>query len=90
VGVLTKLRTRVRVGKRGVIVIPKNIREKLGIVEGMFLELSVEDNKIILETRDLWNELRMRGRKLNLNVDIDKAEEELDEDEKEWLKRLKL
>jgi AbrB family looped-hinge helix DNA binding protein len=26
---------RVRVGKRGVIVIPKDVRERLGIVEGM-------------------------------------------------------
>ena len=35
-------RSRVRVGKRGVIVIPKGIRERLGISEGTVLELSVE------------------------------------------------
>ena len=37
------LRSRVRVGKRGVIVIPKEVREKLGIVEGMVLELNLEE-----------------------------------------------
>ncbi len=77
---------RVRVGKRGVIVIPKSIRERLGIREGMFLDLSVEDDKIILRIHDLWSELRRRGRRLN--VDIDEAEKEVDEDEELWLRRL--
>ena len=71
-------RYRVRIGSRGVIVIPKDIRDRLGIIEGMFLELSVEDDKIILSARDLWSELRKRGKQLK--VDIDKAERELDED----------
>ncbi len=84
---LAILRSRVRVGRRGVIVIPKDIREKLGIVEGMFLELSVEGDRIVLKTRDLWSELRMRGRRLK--VDIDEAERELDEDEEHWMERLK-
>ncbi len=78
---------RVRVGKRGVIVIPKSIREKLGIEEGMFLELEVEDDKIILKVRDLWSELRERGKKLR--VDLEEAEREVIEDEELWLKRLK-
>ncbi len=77
---------RVRVGKRGVIVIPKDVRERLGIVEGMTLELSVEGDKIILRVRDLWSELRRRGRKLKVN--LDEAERELDEAEEEWLERL--
>jgi AbrB family looped-hinge helix DNA binding protein len=85
---LATSRLKVRVGKRGTIVIPKAIRERLGIVEGMLLELYVENDKIILKARDLWSELRMRGRRLK--VDIDKAERELDEDEKAWMKRLKL
>ncbi|MEB3778932.1 MAG: AbrB/MazE/SpoVT family DNA-binding domain-containing protein [Desulfurococcales archaeon] len=76
---------RVRVGRRGVIVIPKEVRERLGIEEGMVLELSVEEGKIVLRTRDLWSELRERGRKLK--VDVDEAERELDEDEESWLKR---
>ena len=83
---LTVFRTRLRVGKRGVIVIPKDVRERLGIVEGDVLELSVEDNKMIIEARDLWGKLRERGRKLRMN--IDKAERELDEDEERWVERL--
>ncbi len=75
------LRSRVRVGKRGVIVIPKEVREKLGIVEGMVLELSLEGDRIVLKTRDLWSELRERGRKLK--VSVDEAEKELDRDEEE-------
>lgn len=52
----------------------------------MTLEPSVEGDKIILKVRDLWSELRRRGRKLN--VDLDEAERELDEDEEEWPGRL--
>lgn len=77
---------RVRVGKRGVIVIPIEVREKLGIKEGMVLELSVEKDIIVIKTRDLWSELRERGKRLK--VDIDKAEREIDEDEVEWLERI--
>ena len=81
------LRSRVRVGRRGVIVIPKDVRERLGIAEGMVLELSVEGDRIILKARDLWDELRERGRRLK--VDVDEAEGELDEDEEHWMGRLK-
>ena len=63
------LRSRVRVGKRGVIVIPKEVREKLGIVEGMILELNLEDDRIVLKTRDLWSELRKRGKRLKVSID---------------------
>jgi len=77
---------RIRVGKRGVIVIPKEVREKLGIKEGMVLELSVEKDRIVIKTRDLWSELRERGKRLK--VDIDRAEREIDEDEAEWLGRI--
>ncbi len=77
---------RVRVGKRGVIVIPKEVREKLGIKEGMLLELSVEKDRIVIKTRDLWSEFRERGKRLK--VDIDRAEREIDEDEVEWLGRI--
>ncbi|BES82683.1 hypothetical protein PABY_22500 [Pyrodictium abyssi] len=83
---LTGLRTKVRVGRRGVIVIPKGIRERLGIVEGMVLELSVEGDRIVLRAKDLWSELRERGKRLRVN--IDEAEKELDEDEERWVERL--
>ena len=81
------LRARIRVGKRGVIVIPKNVREKLGIVEGTILELSVRGGEITMRAKDLWGELRERGRKLR--VDVEEAERELDEDEGLWAGRLK-
>jgi len=77
---------RVRVGKHGVIVIPKEVREKLGIKEGMVLELSVEKDRIVIKTRDLWSELRECGKRLK--VDIDRAEREIDKDEAEWLERI--
>ena len=77
---------RVRVGKRGVIVIPKTVRDKLGIEEGMILSLRIEDNRIIIETSDLWTELRRRGRRLKVHVD--KVMEELDEADAEWSGRL--
>ena len=80
-------RSRVRVGKRGVIVIPKGIRERLGISEGTVLELSVEGDKLVLRARDLWGELRERSQRLE--VDLDEAERELDEAEKRWIERLK-
>ena len=79
---------RIRVGRRGVIVIPKDIREKLGIEEGMTLDLEVDNDKIIIHVRDLWSELRERGRKMK--VDLEEAEREVVEDEEAWLKRLKL
>ena len=77
---------RIRVGKRGVIVIPKDIRERLGIEEGMVLELSVKGDVLVLRVRDLWSELRERGKKLK--VDLEEAEREVDEDEELWLRRL--
>jgi len=83
---MAKLRYRVRIGKRGTIVIPKNVRKKLGITEGMSLELSVEGDRIILKTEDLWIKLRERGKKLKVNVD--EAERELDEADESWTKRL--
>jgi AbrB family looped-hinge helix DNA binding protein len=38
---INKVFMKIRVGKRGTIVIPKSIREKLGIEEGAVLELEV-------------------------------------------------
>ena len=76
---MSRRHSRVRIGKRGVIVIPREICEELGLREGMVLDLEVEKNKniIILKIKDLWGELRARGRKLR--TDLDAAEKELDE-----------
>lgn len=61
------------------IVIPKEIRKKLSIKEGSVLEPSVECDRIIIRTTDLWSELRRRGKKMRL--DVDEAEVELDKAE---------
>jgi len=74
---------KVRVGKRGVVVIPKSVRERLGIREGMILELEVAGEALVLRARDLWAELRRRGS--GAKVDVDAFERELDEAGEEWL-----
>jgi AbrB family looped-hinge helix DNA binding protein len=45
------------VRKRGVIVIPKTIREELGIEEGDMLRVSLEEDKIILSKESFWEKL---------------------------------
>ncbi|RSN68233.1 AbrB/MazE/SpoVT family DNA-binding domain-containing protein [Candidatus Korarchaeum cryptofilum] len=42
------------------MVIPKRIRERLGIEEGT-VELEVVEGALMLRVRDLWTELRRRG-----------------------------
>ncbi|MCR6624170.1 MAG: AbrB/MazE/SpoVT family DNA-binding domain-containing protein [archaeon YNP-LCB-024-027] len=79
---------KIRVGKRGTIVIPKSIREKLGIEEGAVLELEVVEGGLLLKVVDLWQELRKRGR--NVEFDVNAFERELDEAEENWLKRRKI
>jgi len=76
---------KVRVGKRGTIVIPKRVRERLGIEEGTVLELEVAEGTLTLKVRDLWTELRRRCR--GVKFDIDAFERELDEAEEGWLRR---
>ena len=76
---------KVRMGKRGVIVVPKIVRERLGLKEGMVLELEVKGDELVLRARDLWAELRTRGEGTKFDVDI--FERELDEAEDKWLER---
>jgi AbrB family looped-hinge helix DNA binding protein len=70
---------KVRMGKRGVIVVPKIVRERLGLKEGMVLDLEVKGDELVLRARDLWSELRARGEGPKFDVDI--FERELDENE---------
>ena len=42
-------RYRAKVYKKGIIVIPKEVREKLGIKEGDIIELVVDNDKITLK-----------------------------------------
>ena len=39
----------VRVDRKGRLVIPKKLREKLGIAEGGYVELSAEKDKIVIK-----------------------------------------
>jgi AbrB family looped-hinge helix DNA binding protein len=43
----------VRVHKKGIVVLPKSVRERAGIEEGMLLEVSVEGKSIVLKPLDL-------------------------------------
>ncbi|MCC5997569.1 MAG: AbrB/MazE/SpoVT family DNA-binding domain-containing protein [Thermofilum sp.] len=66
----------IKVHKRGIIAIPKRIREMLSIDEGTLLELRVENGKILLEPIDLWQkEWRC------CQGSAEEAEEELDGEE---------
>ena len=58
---------KVRVGRGGAIVIPRRIRERLGIEEGT-VELEVVEGALMLRVRDLWTELRRKGRNLKFDV----------------------
>jgi AbrB family looped-hinge helix DNA binding protein len=66
------------VRKRGVVVIPKSIREALGIGEGDVLRVSVEEGKIILSKESFWEKLFDSAKGL---YSPDEAELELDEGE---------
>lgn len=63
------------VRKRGVIVIPKTIREELGIEEGDMLRVSVKEGKIILNKESFWEKLFNTAKGL---YNPDEAELELD------------
>ncbi|MFB6088524.1 MAG: AbrB/MazE/SpoVT family DNA-binding domain-containing protein [Candidatus Aenigmatarchaeota archaeon] len=51
---------KIKVGKKGRILIPKEIREKTGIRPGEELEITVEDGRIIvkLDTKKFRRELK--------------------------------
>ncbi len=77
----------VKVHRKGIIVLPKGIREKVGIREGMLLKVTIEDDKIVLKPLDLWNAVWGCGKGKG---SAEEAEEELDrEEEKFWERRLK-
>ncbi len=75
------MRLTVKVGRKGIIVLPKAVREKLGIVEGSILELEVKGQEIILRPLDLWE--RVWG---CCQGSAEEAERELDKEEVDWWK----
>ena len=76
---------KVRVGSRGTIVIPKEIRDKSGIVKGDVLEISLREKAIVLVKDTKWEKFHGCAEGL---ITAEKVEKELDEDEKAWQKRL--
>ena len=44
----------IKVYKKGIIALPRNIRERLKIEEGALLEVYVEDGKLVLKPLNLW------------------------------------
>jgi AbrB family looped-hinge helix DNA binding protein len=45
----------IKVYKKGIIDLPRNIRERLKIEEGTLLEVYVENGKLVLKPLDLWD-----------------------------------
>ncbi|BES81784.1 AbrB/MazE/SpoVT family DNA-binding domain-containing protein [Pyrodictium abyssi] len=72
----------VRVGRKGVIVLPKAVREALHIVEGSLLEVETRDGEIVLRPLDLWE--RVWG---CCKGSAEAAEEELDGEEEAWWRK---
>ncbi len=80
------LTVKARVGKKRVLVIPKVIAEKTGIVEGTRVRITAEENKIIIEhLRDaVW--LSLHGEKI-AHLSLKELEEESLERQKEYMEQ---
>ena len=77
----------VRVYKKGIIVLPKSIRDKVGVEEGMLLKVFIEDDRIVLKPLDLWNRVWGCGKGMG---SAEEAELELDHEEDVFWNRRKL
>ena len=75
----------VRVYKKGIIALPKEVRERAGIKEGTMLVVEVEEGRIVLRPLDLWERVWGSGRGLG---SAEEVERELDEEEALWEERL--
>ncbi|RLE65924.1 MAG: AbrB family transcriptional regulator [Thermoprotei archaeon] len=74
------MKVRVRIGKRGTLVIPKDIRERLGIEEGSVLFMEVKDHEIVLRKDDLWDRFWGCAKGLMTPEDIEREFDEAEED----------
>lgn len=74
----------VRVYKKGIIVLPKDVRRKANIREGMLLIVEANEGKVVLKPLDLWERVWGCGKGLG---SAEEAENELDEEEALWEKR---
>ena len=64
----------VTVGSRGRVVIPANVRRDLGIETGDQLNLTVDDNRLVLESRRAAAR-RLRGMFRHLATDVSVVDE---------------
>ena len=76
---------KVKVGARGMIVIPKKLREQFGVRQGDVLNLEPGKGVILMRKDKLWEKLKGSARGLTTAED---AEKDLDVEEREWEKRL--
>ena len=76
---------KIRVGSKGTIVIPEELRAKAGIAEGDILEISMREKAIVVVKDMKWQELHGCAR----GIKVEEVEKELDEAEKLWEKRSK-
>ncbi|MBB5254600.1 AbrB/MazE/SpoVT family DNA-binding domain-containing protein [Sulfurisphaera ohwakuensis] len=76
------METITKLNKKGIIVIPKGIRDEIGLKEGDAVKITVEGNKIVIEKIDLWDRVWncCKG-------SAEEAEKGLDEEEEEFWKR---
>ena len=72
----------IKVYKKGIIALPRNVRERLRIEEGTLLELYVEGGKLVLKPLDLWDIVW----KCCMGS-VEEAERELDREEEEYWKK---
>ena len=73
----------VKVHKKGIVAIPKRIREKAGIKEGMLLLIEAREGELVLRPLDLWEKIWGSG-----EGSAEEVERELDEDERAREERL--
>lgn len=75
----------VRVYRKGVIALPKDVREEAGIKEGMLLVVEAKRGVIVLRPLDLWERVWGSGKGLGSAEEVERG---LDEEESVWEKRL--
>lgn len=75
----------VKVYRKGIVVLPKSVRERAGIREGMLLTIEVRDGEVVLRPLDLWERVWSSGK-----GSAEEVERELDEEEEAREERLDL
>jgi len=77
---MERARTILRVGRKGTIVIPKRIRESLGLEEGSYVAVELREGAIVLRPFAV-RRVKLGGRVSALVAECKKEEVELEERE---------